>query len=1199
MSFNKIIYLLAMSVVCLMPLDMKATHIIGGDITYRHITGDRYEITLSLRRDCNLGEAFFDNQASIGIYSSSTNYLIQEIRIPFLSTDTIGSTMMTDCGFEGTAVCVQSTVYKDTISLPFRDGGYILAYQRCCRNGSLTNIEKPLETGTTEWVELTEEALRQHNSAPRFKEWPDIYHCVNESLIFDHSAIDPDGDSLVYKLSTPYDGATIFFPMPQPPYLPPYSQVFWKSPFDVNNMMGGEPLTIDPHTGILTAKPNIVGQFLVGVSVEEYRDGQLISVVRRDFQYNVFACLEPIKADFEISTNTCDSLIIKTANLSENSTEYLWNFNYPNTDSKYISSEEIPEFRYEEAGIYTIQLISKSTTRACDDIVYKTIEVSGGSYHPDISLVSSELEICEGSQVPILEYYNPDLTYTWSSIEGIDFTDPTNPIFLGLESQTYSVTVSDSNLCENSAEVNFIVHSEPPPLVVSGDRDLCGSTGQFMVDGEALGFEWSEDFDFENIISTDSTLDFDFIDLDSMTYYVKVYTEFCGEKISEVSVFNRDFNLEYDSLVALCGIETVDIIFSSSNENMSWSFDVSDSHVIGIEDRELTLAFVDREDQGGIISGSVLNEFGCQVDFEFLLTRTFAPSPAIIDSLTSCEDYSVCFGVDGDFNGGLQWDFGIGETESTSAELSPCFKYSDYGNYVVTLTNTEADCWFEPIVKEIIVPEIGDENVIIELIADPCTNEVCFDIVGNFVGNVEWNFGDFNNPSNTSSDESPCHNYVKGGIYPVTLTNLDVRCPFQSTSKIVNLRNTPTITLNESKTICEGESVELIVGYSDAIADIEWQNETGETIGDGNKITVNPTETTTYKVIVTGTTGCIDSAFSTVNIFKFDYNLDLSSVVCPDEEFQIKVDIENSDNYSFEWSPIDNIILGSTTANPLILIRDTTVLTLIITDQTTGCQETRSIILSPASEFTFDLEGVLCYDQASKIFLNIESPEKYNFKWLPEHAVASGNGTNTPELILTPNQQISVIVTDIETGCSKETSFSPIVREEIEINFSIQDIDIREGEKTELVIYNPDINLEYFWSNGDYGTSITVSPNRTTIYTVTATDDNGCSAIGVITVNVRNVTCTDKEEYLPTAFSPNGDGENDVLFVKSDIIQDMEFVIFNRWGQEMFRTTDVLTGWDGTYKGRSLSPDVFAYYLKATCINGDNFVKKGNINLLK
>ena len=87
--------------------------------------------------------------------------------------------------------------------------------------------------------------------------------------------------------------------------------------------------------------------------------------------------------------------------------------------------------------------------------------------------------------------------------------------------------------------------------------------------------------------------------------------------------------------------------------------------------------------------------------------------------------------------------------------------------------------------------------------------------------------------------------------------------------------------------------------------------------------------------------------------------------------------------------------------------------------------------------------------------------------------------------------------------------------------------------------------------------------------------------------------------FVPTAFSPNGDDENDLECVLGDCINSMEFAIFNRWGEKVFESTGQQTCWDGTYKGELLNTATFVYYLKATLVSGEEVLKKGSINLVR
>jgi gliding motility-associated-like protein len=124
---------------------------------------------------------------------------------------------------------------------------------------------------------------------------------------------------------------------------------------------------------------------------------------------------------------------------------------------------------------------------------------------------------------------------------------------------------------------------------------------------------------------------------------------------------------------------------------------------------------------------------------------------------------------------------------------------------------------------------------------------------------------------------------------------------------------------------------------------------------------------------------------------------------------------------------------------------------------------------------------------------------------------------------------------------------------------------------------------------------VEAQPVITTTYTVSITDNNGCTGIAQVTVQV------EVEDIIgvPSAFSPNNDGQNDILRVLGDGILTLDFRIFNRYGQMVFQSTDQNQGWDGTFKGDRLNQGVFAYILEYTLVNGVTGRKEGSVTLIK
>jgi hypothetical protein len=316
-----------------------ATHIAGGQFSYKCLGFDGDNITLELyldfRRDCFNAQpgAVFDNPANVGIFDATTGQLLTglgfngTLGMVLNDVDTLNQIQTSECKVLGDDVCVETTRYVQTITLPYRPTGYLFAYQRCCRNITLTNIVAPDGQGTTQLIEITGEAQLTCNASPQFKEWPPVYVCAGNDFNFDHSATDEEGDQLLYKLHAPFIGGSMMNPAPFPASSPPYQEVIWESGFDLNNLLGPSinPLTIDPMTGEMTAMPNSIGQYLVGVVVEEFRDGELLSTTYRDFEVNVRICLEDAEVFVEEYKCPNDTLIFDNETIIEPG-EYIFNY---------------------------------------------------------------------------------------------------------------------------------------------------------------------------------------------------------------------------------------------------------------------------------------------------------------------------------------------------------------------------------------------------------------------------------------------------------------------------------------------------------------------------------------------------------------------------------------------------------------------------------------------------------------------------------------------------------------------------------------------------------------------------------------------------------------------------------------------------------------------------------------------------------
>jgi len=120
------------------------------------------------------------------------------------------------------------------------------------------------------------------------------------------------------------------------------------------------------------------------------------------------------------------------------------------------------------------------------------------------------------------------------------------------------------------------------------------------------------------------------------------------------------------------------------------------------------------------------------------------------------------------------------------------------------------------------------------------------------------------------------------------------------------------------------------------------------------------------------------------------------------------------------------------------------------------------------------------------------------------------------------------------------------------------------------------------------------------LYYVTATTFDGCEAIAAIDLVAQNL-CDEGSLEIPNFITPNNDGANDKFEIRYTNLKELGVLrIYNRWGELVYETNDpTYNFWDGTYRGQELNPGVYVYYLEVFCLDDNQFLKKGNITIIK
>ncbi len=544
------------------------------------------------------------------------------------------------------------------------------------------------------------------------------------------------------------------------------------------------------------------------------------------------------------------------------------------------------------------------------------------------------------------------------------------------------------------------------------------------------------------------------------------------------------------------------------------------------------------------------------------------------------------------------WEFGNGQT---STSVAPSTVYNTPGIYSVRLkSTTPIGCEREWVLTDYITIEASP---IADFTSDTAISS-CYPLPVNFTNTStplstiifnRWNFGD-NTP--ISQFQDPFHNYTSVGIYDVTLiVGTNSGCKDTITKPAYIQTNGPEADINfYPDSICINESITFEAVNSSGVGNFIWD------FGDGKSSTVSPikhrytdkTGPTYISLILSDSSGgCVVGLKDTVYIKEMIALIGVNDTNgC--EPLVVNFS-DNSLNVSNSlWKLYDGTSTGQTSFTKTL--SSGTYPVQLITEGL-GCFDTAEIVLSVYSNPSIQLSSDSAICEGDSLQLLGSGAQFY--LWTPPRGLTN---PTIPNPIASPNTTTNYQLTITDTNnCKAADSLLLTVYNRPFIDLESDSL-LYLGEEMNLVRMNNQVNVTYFWtpskglSCGDCPFPI-ARPLESTRYYLTATDENGCFTLkDSIYIDVFDGFSVE----LPTAFSPNGDGNNDIIFLKGWGIKTLlTFQIYNRWGELVFETTDLTMGWDGTYKGQPQVMDTYIYIAKALGYNDQVIEKKGNITLLR
>lgn len=400
--------------------------------------------------------------------------------------------------------------------------------------------------------------------------------------------------------------------------------------------------------------------------------------------------------------------------------------------------------------------------------------------------------------------------------------------------------------------------------------------------------------------------------------------------------------------------------------------------------------------------------------------------------------------------------------------------------------------------------------------------------------------------------------------------------------------------LGDDVTICRGDSFQLNVSTG---VDPVWTNFGTLTCAFCPNPMAYPNVTTTYGVSVTTPNGCtIEDSITITVIPPESVGAGEDAVVCPGSSVQIIA----SGNGAVSWTP--SVGLSDTTIfNPIASPTATTTYYMTVTNDLCTVIDTVTVTVTNQADISGE-DVEICEGETAELEI---TGFAQTLTWSPSETL-SDPGSYTP--FATPTETTTYTVIGTLENCENDTT---------QITVTVHptpDIDLLTNQQVaqgqSIVIAEGDPTYTYNWSPATYLNctdcpSPIVSPDTNITYTVTYTDEFGCENTEEVNITLVNM-CDEAMIGLPQAFTPNGDGLNDVFYVRSTSVQEvLEFQIYSQWGEPIvnrsrFATNDPAFGWDGTHNGEPANTGVYIYQVKVTCpVDGTVLFKKGNFLLMR
>lgn len=362
---------------------------------------------------------------------------------------------------------------------------------------------------------------------------------------------------------------------------------------------------------------------------------------------------------------------------------------------------------------------------------------------------------------------------------------------------------------------------------------------------------------------------------------------------------------------------------------------------------------------------------------------------------------------------------------------------------------------------------------------------------------------------------------------------------------------------------------------------------TGLNVNNQDTVIATPSNTTNYTIEITTADGCVIEENILVDVF--------TSVPAPVLEDTVplcrnsSVTLTASGGSSYDWSPPTGL---NTTTGPNVVCS-------VLNDQmyvvgfTNACGTVYDSVF--VDVIVVDAQAgndtIICPGDTAIVW----ATGGVDYHWIPSTYALTPNNATT--LVVPPTAEVFIVeVTDVN-GCIDTASVfinhfptPQVITNEDQYGFI--------GDEFDLIATGSSPGGNYAWTPSETVLCPTcpttiATPDNTTTYIVTFTDNNGCSDDAAINIYFDPIV------YVPNSFTPDDDAHNNYFSVEASNVTEFELLIFNRWGELIYTMTSVDDYWDGTYKGKLCKDGTYVWKMTYKSLRGDKIVQAGHINLLK